>query len=98
MCVSALGLKESPNCCVCHISCGVGGKTRGAGGGVTSACIVSVGKVGVMWWRVVQDRCCVDLLFQSGSCVHDFKPYLRGSRTDGLPLLQNVYIIQKWRE
>lgn len=33
MCVSALGLKESPNCCVCHISCGVGGKTRGAGGG-----------------------------------------------------------------
>lgn len=97
MCVSALGLKGSTNCCVCHISCGVGGKHGGLVGGVISACIVSVRKVGVTGWRVVQGCCCVDLLSQSGPCVPDFKPYLRGFRTDGLPLLQKVYI-QKWRE
>lgn len=67
--------------------------------GVISACIVSVRKVGVTGWRVVQGCCCVDLLSQSGPCVcvPDFNPYLRGFRTDGLPLLQKVYI-QKWRE
>lgn len=70
----------------------------GGGGGVTSACIVSARKVGVAGWRVLQDCCCVDLLSQSGLRVPDFKPHLRGFRTDGLPLLQNVYIIQKWRE
>lgn len=72
-------------------------ENTGAGGGVTSATIVSVRKVGLTGRKLLQDCCCVDLLSQSGPCGPDFKPYLRGFRTGGLLLLQNVYI-QKWTE
>lgn len=43
-------------------------------------------------WRVAQDCCCVDLLSQTGLPGLDFKPYLRGFRTDGLPWLHDVDI------
>lgn len=97
----AQGKKDPPTVLFVTLS-GVGGENAGkggggTGGGVTSACIVCVRKVGLAGWRLLQDCCCVDLLSQSGPCGPDFKPYLRGLGTDGLPLLQNAYI-QKWTE
>ena len=97
--ISALGLNGSTKCHICHVShpgvwCFVGWKHHGMVGSPLSAVCV-----------------CLCVCVCGGGCLHcyvgwalfetrprgpELKPYLRGFRTDGVPLFEDVFIIRKW--
>lgn len=85
--VSALRVNGSTKCHICQtflLEINISGWL-----GVTSVCSVCEEKGGVVpGWA----------LSEMGPRGPELKPYLRGFRTDGVPLFQGVFIIRKWGE
>ncbi len=96
--ISTLGLYGSSECHICHVSCLTfcRRKTAAAGGG--HLCLQCV-CVCVCVCVCEEKRGCSRLSFVwNGATWAWIKPYLRGFRTDGVPLFQDVCIIRKWGE
>lgn len=86
------GVNGSTNCHICHRGF-VGGKHPRLVGSPLSALSEEEGGGGgfldcCVWWA----------LSETGPRGPELKPYLRGFRTDGVPLFQDVFIIRKWGE
>lgn len=88
------GVNGSTNCHICHRGF-VGGKHPRLVGSPLSALSVRKREGG---GGVFLDCCVWWALSETGPRGPELKPYLRGFRTDGVPLFQDVFIIRKWGE
>lgn len=89
--ISALELSGFTKCHICHVGCsGVWCFCWTQGGLVPSPLSAMAG-----WGGVPRLLCGLSFVWNKATWAW-IKPYLRGFRTDGDPLFEDVFIIRKW--